>query len=68
MIRCVKTKIEQENAEEGAVGGINNIAAIKLDAGEYAKAEESALSLDSITQFLLSFQGNFYLIHLSSHQ
>jgi hypothetical protein len=37
----VKTKIEQENAEEGAVGGINNIAAIKLDAGEYAKAEES---------------------------
>ena len=42
----VKTKIEQENAEEGAVGGINNIAAIKLDAGEYAKAEESALSLD----------------------
>jgi hypothetical protein len=41
----VKTKIEQENAEEGAVGGINNIAAIKLDAGEYAKAEESALSL-----------------------
>jgi hypothetical protein len=42
----VKTKIEQENAEEGAIGGINNIAAIKLDAGEYAKAEESALSLD----------------------
>ena len=42
----VKTKIEQENAEEGAVGGINNIAAIKLDAGEYAKAEESVLSLD----------------------
>jgi hypothetical protein len=33
----VKTKIEQENAEEGAIGGINNIAAIKLDAGEYAK-------------------------------
>jgi hypothetical protein len=28
-----KTKIEQENAEEGAIGGINNIAAIKLDAG-----------------------------------
>ncbi|VVH64344.1 hypothetical protein BSPLISOX_1755, partial [uncultured Gammaproteobacteria bacterium] len=42
----VKTKIEQENAEEGAIGGINNIAAIKLDAGEYVKAEESALSLD----------------------
>jgi ABC-type microcin C transport system duplicated ATPase subunit YejF len=27
-------------------GGINNIVAIKLDVGEYAKAEESALSLD----------------------
>jgi hypothetical protein len=25
---------------------LKNIAAIKLDAGEYAKAEESALSLD----------------------
>jgi hypothetical protein len=29
----VKTKIEQENAEEGAIGGINNIAAIKLEMG-----------------------------------